>query len=279
MKKARRSKCNRAIIFLFIFLFAIDLQGVFADETEKNILIIHQYTENYPYQDKFDEGLEKVFDQETRYKINYDYEYLKLDKFPVNKAYLDATTQYFKLKNEYRNSKIDVIVTTGLVDELLWDYKEDIFGDIPMIKVPFKECECGKVDLCLGKDGITELCGRENFDNNIELILNTQKGLKKLYIIIGSSDNEENTLKELQETATIYNGIEFKFLNELSYMKMLEEVEGADEGSAVLFIRWLEDIEGESFVPQRVLEEVIELSPVPVYGTLKHYLGTGIVGG
>lgn len=45
-----------------IFLFAIDLQGVFADETEKNILIIHQYTENYPYQDKFDEGLEKVFD-------------------------------------------------------------------------------------------------------------------------------------------------------------------------------------------------------------------------
>ncbi|NMB44428.1 MAG: GGDEF domain-containing protein [Clostridiales bacterium] len=62
-------------------------------------------------------------------------------------------------------------------------------------------------------------------------------------------------------------------------MKMLEEVEGADEGSAVLFIRWLEDIEGESLVPQRVLEEVIELSPVPVYGTLKHYIGTGIVGG
>ena len=269
MKQAKKDKSRLGFNFIIIvLLFVSNIQHALADETEKNILIIHQYAENYPYQVLFDEGLENVFSEYTNYNINYDYEHLKIDQFPDNKAYLEATAKYFQFKRENTNLVPDVIITTGLVDELLWDYKDDVFADIPIIKVPLRECTPIDLGSYISKDGVTKLCIEESFDKNIELILNTQKSIKKLYVVIGSSYDEIQILKDIKDASKSYEDkLDFEFLNDLSYSQMLAKVKGADKDSSVLFVRWFIDVNDQSFVPKKVLDKVIEVANVPVYGT------------
>lgn len=272
----------RYVPFIFILGLLILVSGApyaLAAPTEKNVLILHQFAVDYPAHQRFNEGLSKEFEEEGRYKFNYCYEYLNMDKFPDNEAYLAATAEYLELKQKYSNWRPDVIVASDGVASFLSNYGNEIFADVPIISVWSGE---GKIPPNLpelsSKNAVLSVFA--NFDKNIRLILDTQKDLKKVYIVSGDSDGEKDTLDQIKKAAEPYNEeVEFVYLHKLSYREMLDTLRQASDDSAILFVRWVTDAEGNSFVPVRVLDTIIKEVRVPVFGTQGQYLGTGIMGG
>ena len=65
-----------------------------AAPSEKNIIVVHQYSEEFPHQKMFNDGLAKTLSEEKRCSFILSYEYLKVDKYPNNDAYLKATVEY-----------------------------------------------------------------------------------------------------------------------------------------------------------------------------------------
>ena len=272
---------SRQIVFLVILVFTLltsffPAQASLSAPLEKNILIIHQFTAEYPAHQVFNEKLIEVMQQETRFKFNYSYEYLNMEKFAQHDGYLKATADYIKLKQQYSNWAPDVIVASDGVTDFLSLYANELFGEVPIISV-WSGDDLASIDSDSKHVVISILA---NFDKNIKLILDTQKNLKNIYVVIGDSYSEQHIPAQIKAAAVPYLAqVNFVYLNKLSYSDMMLTLQQIPDNSAIMFVRWVTDIQGESFVPVRVLSTITKEAKAPVYGTQRQYMGTGIIGG
>lgn len=249
------------------------------DIPEKHIIILHQWSEDYPYHKMFNEGLKKNLEKNKDYVFNYSYIYLNLDKFPDNETYLQATAEYLMVKKENATWKADLLIASGGVYDFIKEHGEEVFGDIPIISVPFSNTDFLNAPVeIIGNDVV--ISSKEDYENNISLILSLHPDLEKIYIVIGNSDSEKLAKDNIELVVQKYKTeVEFEFLHKMTHNEMLNLVSRAPDDSAILFLRWIKDIEGNIFIPAYVLQEIIEETDVPVYGTQIQFLGEGIVGG
>ncbi len=270
-------KISAWVIAAFVFVLAFPV-GVSASETipEKNILIINQFTAEHPAHQLFNEGVTNALLRESGYTFNFAYEYLNMDKFPDNDAYLEATAQYLSFKQKYSNWRPDVIIASDGVADFLYKYGNDIFGDTPIVVVWAGD---GQKPVNLQSEHVT-LSAFVDYKKNIELINNTLENLEQVYVVIGHSESEQSTLEQIKKVALLYaDKIDFIYLNQLSHQQMLDMLRNPSDRSAVLFVRWIQDAEGKAFIPVNVLEEIIKEVNIPVFGVHYQFLGSGIVGG
>lgn len=285
MEMERSEKMNKffpkyiltALILAFLIFFVIPVNTYSLEaQVEKNILIIHQFGEGYPSHKLFNEGLINEMEKDSRYKFNYSYEYLNMDKYSDNEDYLRATAEYLKLKHINSNVKPDIIFASDGVADFLSKYGNRLFIDAPIITVWAGEGNAPS-DVLAKNFVIPAL---PNYNENISLIQNIQSDVKKIYVVIGDSKSERYALEKIKRAAENYSDkIQFTYLNKLSYLEMLDTLSETDNNSAILFVRWVIDAYGQSFVPVNVLKNITKEAKAPVYGMHIQYLGTGIVGG
>ncbi|NLA53875.1 MAG: diguanylate cyclase [Clostridiales bacterium] len=276
MKAISGPKYCLGLIAVLILGFLLPVQAAPPAPMEKNILIIHQFAAEYPAHQAFNEELIKIMQKESGYKFNYSYEYLNMEKFAQHDAYLEATAQYIKLKQQFSNWAPDIIVASDGVTDFLSLYANELFGEVPIVSV-------WSGDILIPTDlnsNHVVISVFANFDKNIQLIIDTQKNLKNIYVVIGHSYSEQYIPGQIEKAAEPYLGqINFVYLNELSYADMMLTLQQIPEDSAIMFVRWVTDIQGETFVPVRVVSAIAKEAKAPVYGTQLQYLGTGVIGG
>lgn len=276
MKAVLKAKYPLGLMMMVLLMSLFSAQAALPAPIEKNILILHQFASQYPAHQAFNEEFVQTLGQETGYKFNYSYEYLNLEKFAQHDDYLKATAAYIKLKQQYTNWTPDVIVASGGANDFLSRFSQELFGEVPIVSV-WSADESRPVDVSPKHVLITAL---PNFDSNIRLILSTQKNLKKIYVVVGDSYSEQAIPAQIKQAAEPYLAqAEFIYLNELSYADMMITLAQVPDDSAILFVRWVADAKGESFVPVRVLSAITKAVKAPVYGTQRQYLGAGIIGG
>lgn len=277
-------KINKYIYGLFIFVLLIVAliskpQYGSATVTEKNIIILHEYSEDYPYHQEFNEIFIKNLNENKEYKFNYIFEYFKTDKYSNNDVYIESLVDQIKLKRELSNLDPDIVVASGGFSDFLLKYRDELFPDIPVVSI-FNKHDKHKETSPYMLDEDLILTPKEDYNKNLELIQDLHPEVKKIYIVIGNSESEKKIIKDIKTLTESYNKkIEFIYLNEMSYYEMLNTVERASDDSAILFVRWFIDAEGKSFIPVRVLNSISEKTNVPIYGTQKQFLGEGIIGG
>lgn len=277
-------KINKYIYALFIFVLLIvslisKSQHSSATMTEKNIIILHEYSEGYPYHQEFNEIFIKTLNENKNYKFNYHFEYFKIDEYSNDDVYIESLVEQLKLKRELSNWEPDIVVASGGFSDFLLEYKDEIFPNIPVVSILRKHDKHKEIPPEMFAENII-LTSKEDYGMNFELILDLHPDVKKIYIVIGNSESEKNIIKNIKVSAEPFNKkVEFIHLNEMSYSEMLNTVEGASDDSAIFFVRWFVDAEGKSFIPVRVLNSISEKSGAPIYGSQKQFLGEGIIGG
>lgn len=277
-------KINKYIYALFIFVLLIvslisKSQHSSATMTEKNIIILHEYSEGYPYHQEFNEIFIKTLNENKNYKFNYHFEYFKIDEYSNDDVYIESLVEQLKLKRELSNWEPDIVVASGGFSDFLLEYKDEIFPNIPVVSILRKHDKHKEIPPEMFAENII-LTSKEDYGMNFELILDLHPDVKKIYIVIGNSESEKNIIKNIKVSAEPFNKkVEFIYLNEMSYSEMLNTVEGASDDSAIFFVRWFVDAEGKSFIPVRVLNSISEKSGAPIYGSQKQFLGEGIIGG
>ena len=267
-----------SILILFSIIVFPVLPCLAVSPTEKNILIMHAFTQDYPVHEAFNKGLKSKFQQDYQFKINYSYEYLDLARFENSENYLAETAHYFQAK--YSNRLPEMIITSSILAPFLQKYGKDIFPGVPVLVVSKEDnvpIENISADFVAIPDGLDETV---QADKNIQLILQTRPFIQKIYIVVGDSEVERKIVERLQQvTYKFADKVQFVYLNKLSYDQMMEHIRNSSDRSAILFLRWNVDVEGKRFIPAQVLQAICRYSKAPIYGEVAHLLGSGILGG
>ena len=241
---------------------------------EKQVLIIHPFASDYPAHTQFDKGVKEALMQNSQYRFSYSYEYMDSGRHSNDPGYWENMMQYLRAKYKYHQP--DFILVDFNMLQVLEQYGQQVFPDIPIIM-------SWGADPIPG-DGVSSkyifIPQLTDIEPNIPLILATRPQTEKLYVVVGDSAAERQIVDHMRLLEENYGDqLEFAFLNKLPYSQMLEAVRRAEEDSAILFIRWAADVEGDSYIPEDVVRTIAQETNVPVYTVVKHFLEEGIVGG
>ncbi|MDD2427719.1 MAG: ABC transporter substrate binding protein, partial [Eubacteriales bacterium] len=270
------------VALLLSFVFS-QLVSAFTEELtiipERNVLVIHQYSAEHAYPDLFNQGLRESFEADARYFYNFSYEYLEIDQMPHDAVYLEKAVELFAYKMKHSNWQPDIVVASDGVSDWLLKHKDHLFGDIPIVACA--PGYAGKSTIPI--DYFTDhylLPGQDSFAENYQLILDLLPDTENIYVVLGNSYEEQNLLTLAKEEAEVFKDkVTFVYMNRRNNADMLSTLRNAPPRSAVLFSRWLTDIDGESFIPSRYLTYVASTIDIPVFVTQQQFTNKGVVGG
>lgn len=272
-----RSREYKTLILFFIIIFAMCpcFRIVYAaSKSEKHILIINPFTQDYPGSQLYIQGIKSELEKSSEFKFNYSYEYLDLARHNHDDGYLENIGKY--LKSKYLRYQPDFIITAVNCYPLLSRYASDVFPNVPVV-----------IDWDASKHSIIPMPSNYylvsqfiKVDQNIDVILKTKPLTKKIYMVLGDSIDERNIEKSILYTAKKYKDkVDIVLMNKLKYEDMLKAIEKAEDNSAILYFQWYADVSGKSFIPTEVVKTICEKAKVPVYGVSMQYIGNGIIGG
>jgi len=273
----------KLLVFILLVLFVLPCaSGLGATPTmspgshqgagEKSIVMILPFSQDYPVHMQLVKGFrEKVLASRTDVRVCY--EYLDLARFANEQGYLADVAAFLKAK--YARLKPDVVVSGGPIRQFMDEYGETMFPGVPVV---FPRDESAALEAAV-KGGV-DTSRNSEYMKSVDVIFRTRPATKTVYVVLGDSDEERNILKDMARVADAYRDrARFVFTNDLTHARMLELVESARDDSAVLFMRWHRDVQGESFIPDDVAREVAGRAKAPVYGVVAHALGGGMLGG
>ncbi|WP_243361297.1 GGDEF domain-containing protein [Fundidesulfovibrio terrae] len=261
-----------AALCLSGFASASPAPGLASGQDDKNVLILFPFTQDYPVHAQLVKGFRERLLQSRR-TIRISYEYLDLARFTDEEAYLADVARFFQEK--YSRLRPDIVVSGGPLRQFFDTYGERMFPGVPVV---FPRDENAALE-AQPEDDFTA-SKQSDFMKSVDIIFRARPATKTVYVVLGDSDEERNIRRKMEHVAQSYQGrARFVFTGGLSLARMLETVGGAGADGAVLFMRWLRDARGDSFIPEDVLKSVCQVSTAPVFTVVEPSLGGGAVGG
>jgi hypothetical protein len=173
---------------------------------------------------------------------------------------------------------MDVVI--GVDDEatdILLKYGDELFPGVPVVLLSAERKTLQRDFL---KPNMTSLLWGPDFQGTVDLILKTFPKTRQILVITGSSLGDRAAQKLARKTLRGYqNRLEINYLLEITQKDLMQKVEWLPEHSAILYIVFSRDSEGETFVPREILSDISRKANVPTFGILDTYLDFGIVGG
>lgn len=277
IKKFKRSNVNAAArVFLLILVFFLMLSvlqiGYCAeqdDRVQKRILILDSFNQDLPISKIFLQGIQERFVQQEKLKIRYSYEYLdqqSLQHFP----------EY--LKEKYAKKKPDLIIAhRSTAFEFMLKNAEGIFPGVPVICAGDTRERYNNEVL---PANFVQVLGSVDIAETFRVVLKTRPTTKKIYVLMGRSKLEEETMAKLQESlAEFSEQVEIVYLDNLTVPEMLDKVSSITGDAAIMYFFAFKDVAGTSYQPKELMKNIYSRAKVPIYTTAGSYFGSGIVGG
>lgn len=243
--------------------------------TDKKVLILHSAAPDYPttklFADSFTTKLKAQAD------VTITQEYLDLTRYGMAPGYEETIVSL--LKQKYEHNQPDLIATTSYAMlPFMKKYGHILFPGVPVIYT-YNEYE-GTIPYGMPTD-YTGVIGKFELSGTIDLILKTRPQTNRIYIVIGSSPNEQTAIRMAKtETDHYGNQVQLEYLNGLTYSQVLDKLRQVDgTHAAVLYIFLFQDKAGKSYIPAEVVKELTDTVHMPVYSPFAQFLGSGIVGG
>lgn len=261
------------------------------DDGYKHVLVINAYHEGLDWTDNQTKAIVESFKAECD-KTVIHVEYLDWKRYP-NEEHL--MRQYELMKYRYSQENIDIIIATDDIGmQFAIDYREEIFGDIPIVfTAVFEESAKKRMK---GVDNITGVYEDIDAEGTIEAIMTIHPDLEHIYIVIESTTSGQGVSKQVAEAIEqVGKGITYDELYELSFQEVIELLSNTDEedeeddnkdnefsfkeNSAVFIGTYSRDGTGELITGISAIEKLAEVIDIPMYTTYEYLLGDGIVGG
>jgi len=243
----------------------------------KQIVAISAFKEGLPFIYHLEESLRKNLAGDSSYPIKLDVIHADRIRYP-EKAYfakIFALNQY-----KYSKKKVDLVLTMGeiLPELMLESGRELLFGNVPMVMVTTQQ-EAVSLNKGLQSNTVFIEWGFD-FEKTAILIHDIFPQTKNIYIISGTSATDKAMQKlALEAYDTLEAPFTAHYLDDFSTKDLLLKVTQLPENSAILFLSFFRDINGEFFIPRDMVEKISARANAPTFGIVDLYLGQGIIGG
>ena len=119
-----------------------------------------------------------------------------------------------------------------------------------------------------------------DFSKTIEDTLQLFPETSRVFMVTGSGPIGRFWQREMQrEFRRFADRVTFVWSDELSFDQMLQRVASLPPRSAIFFLTFGTDAQGDSYPEERVLEEIHAAANAPLFGAHSPQMGHGIVGG
>jgi len=287
---------NNWIVLLIITMSLYQMVIVYAKEAEEanlddgyqHVIIINSYHEGLDWTDNQTKAIIESFKAEGDETVIH-VEYLDWKRYP-NQEHL--IRQYELMKYRYSQEKIDIIIATDDIGmQFAIDYRDEIFGDIPIVfTAVFEESAKQRMK---GVDNITGIYEDIDAVGTIEAIMTIHPDLEHIYIVIESTTSGQDVSNQVSEAIEqVGKDITYDELIELSFDEVLNVLTNTEEEdkeednkfsfkeNSVVFIgAYSRDGTGKLRTGISAIEKLAEVIDIPMYTTYEYLVGDGIVGG
>jgi signal transduction histidine kinase len=237
----------------------------------KGVLVLHQATGGARVRAQFDEAFLKAVESADAGPIEVYFETFETSRFPGPEQF--RVVRDF-LTNKYADLHIDVIVAEGSHSLTLARQTRERLGNRPIVAMV---AAAGQIDI---DDNITGLQGGFFINGTIDLALALRPDTESVVVIDGSLDHNGDMRAEVERQVKARSRpVGLVYLHDLPLTDVVSRGAAAPKHSIVLFIRQHMRTASESVSTIEALEQVVSVSPVPVFGHMEPWVGLGIIGG
>ncbi len=241
----------------------------------KRILALFSFKPGLPFNFYIEQSLRSALASDPSFSFILDVEHADQSRFP-DEQYRSRIVDLYRYK--YAKEKIDLVLAVGNEStDLMLEYAEELFGDIPVVFVTTKS---KKLSHSLLKPNRLSIVWGVDLKKTGSIIQDVLPDGKNLFVVSGNSligrklkSMAMESLAELEPQFTIH------YLDNLLLPDLLLKTAQLPENSAILFLTFFSDSSGHSFIPQDVVFQVSKTANAPVFGIIDTYLERGIVGG
>lgn len=261
-------------ILLFSILF---FNFLFANNTSKEVLLIHSYHKGYTWSDDISKSIENQFKNHNNIELSTIYMDTKMIADPI---YLNNLAKLYKQQFEGRKFDL-IIVSDNNAFDFVIKYHEYLFKDLPVLFCGINNFDKALLDENNMKRYMTGVVEQVDLEKNFELISKLHPNLKNLLIINDTSTTGYAVKRDLNPIIDKYSKkFNIQYVDNLEINNLKEKVSTLDKkNSVILFVLLFKDTTGKYFTYKQSFKEIKEVSDVPIYGLWDFYLNYGIVGG
>ena len=273
------SRNSRVLVFLCLLacclMFCRPLAAEVTQTSFRRILILNSYHQGYLWTDQITDAVRNQIAPHFQ-----DVEFY-IESLDAKRLHSEALTQNLlqNLKLKYRNTRIDIIVTSD--DDALLFMRRFHDGLFPGVPVVF--CGVNGEENLRGipRQHFTGLLEVLDVKPNLELIRKLCPETDKIYVVSDSTTTGIALRRLMGDAARDFPDIRFIYLKgeELSTDELIQQLRKLDRTSAVFMNVWFQDKNG-SFIAYKDINPMMSRNcPVPIFGMIDMLIDLGIVGG
>ena len=260
-------------LLLYVLFTAVTFSSAAEKPVPKRILAIFTFKQGLPWAYQIEQGLRAGITADATFPIELNVEHADRPRFS-DEIYIRKLVDLYKHK--YSRQKMDIVLAVGdEASNLLLEYGEDVFGQIPFVLISTKNKNLPQKFL---KSNIISLFSKFDFIKTVNIIQDVLPQTRNLFIISGSSLTDRR-LNKLAHESLHGAGLNIKFLADLTIEDLLKTVARLPDNSAILYLSLFRDANSKTFVPREIMSVISQKANAPTFGIVDTYLGYGIVGG
>lgn len=279
MRKNKNIVMSLFICLVIVLSLLSGIKYALAKEQErveiKNVLIINSYHQGFSWtKDEVDGIIETLL--ESGSNINIRVEYMDWKNNPTQEN-IDYLYDYYKYKYQHKN--IDAIITTDDVAlQFALDNREELFTNAPVVFCGVNQD--GVENLTEGYNDVTGVIEVIDPTKTIEIALDINPSLKKIYLIYDNSESGQSTGRIVTEKIEALNrNLKVIPCNNMIYENILSTARSLENDSIILITTYYSDVENNIIELDFLTEEISTNSNVPVYHLYDFALDKGTMGG
>ena len=238
------------------------------------ILIIHSYSQSFPWTKFQMEGLQNTFNKAFPDR-EIPVEYLDWKNFPHQE-----NLQLFKkqLRMKYAHRNWDVVITTdNAALDLALELRSELFPEAYLIFTGINDYDPRDYT---GQSRLTGVIETVDWMSTIHQMLKIHPQARELVVIMDSTEISRALLKEFQRLMPQWkNRVRITTLHDLEMGEILKRVNELPSEALLLVTNFTMDQSKKIFTSREAIRLISQKGHVPVYGLWDMQLGYGIVGG
>ncbi len=273
---------NRLFQLLTFLACACFMLPVGAQEhpAEHLVLVLHSYHEGFYWTDQLQHGIESEF-SEQKIEAEFLIEHMDMKRFGNAEDLYPIFRDLFHKK--YGNLQPELIISCDNdALEFLFQYRDEVFPDVPVV---FCGLDVSDYDESRfeGRRGYTGVVEKIDLGSTIEIILKIQPQTKQIVFVHDLTDAGRSYRREAEAIEMDYaNRVTFQYLGDepgLSETELLQALEKLSPDSAVYFLGFFRDRQGQPLEPEHIVPLMCEHSPAPIFTFSDGLFFEGMVGG
>ncbi|HSL71120.1 MAG TPA: ATP-binding protein [Longimicrobiales bacterium] len=269
---------DRRYIFCFAALLVTAAPEVRRAEQEPlpvRVLMVYAHDNKAPGVVAFVHQLHAVVSTEMPRRVEFYDEFLDFDHFP-NRERWPHLARF--IAEKYRGLGFDAIVAEGSL--ALRFAAEHLRGHFPGLPVVYGLQFEPVVDFAALPADVTGTRLEFSFAATFKLARSLQPDAERVVLVGGAAAMDSVLMAAaVREIRPFLGGLELIVLQNWTYDSLLESLRELPPRTMVILSSFRRDRRGQKFNSGDLIASLTRVSPVPVYGIARNWVGDGIVGG